>query len=113
MNILLQSITDTDSFKNLIIKTFAGFPFHSRIKTAGAPVDQALLRITITVAVVLPHQGRWRLPPTRIISLKEVVTMISIDTVIAIVTLTVTSVGPDLQIASYMNTKNDRPSSKR
>ena len=90
MNILLQSITDTDSFKNLIIKTFAGFPFHIRIKTTGAPVDQALLRITITV-----------------------VTMISIDTVIAIVTLTVTSVGLGLQIASYMNTKNDRPSSKR
>ena len=72
-------------------KTFAGFPLFIRIKTAGAPVDQSLLRITITVAV----------------------TMISIDTVIAIVTLTVTSVGPGLQIASYMNTKNDRPSTKR
>ena len=83
------------------------------MKTAGAPVDQALLRITITVAVVLPHQGRWRLPPERFISPEEVVTMISIDTVIAIVTLTVTSVGLGLQIASYMNTKNDRPSSKR
>ena len=34
--------------------------------------------------------------------------MISIDTVIAIVTLTVTSVSLGLQIASYMNTKNDR-----
>ncbi len=34
--------------------------------------------------------------------------MISIDTVIAIVTLTVTSVGSGLQIASNMNTKNDR-----
>jgi hypothetical protein len=89
------------------------FCFSYELKQQEHLFDQALLRITITVAVVLPHQGRRRLPPNRIISLKEVVTMISIDTVIAIVTLTVTSVGLGLQIASYMNTKNDRPSSKR
>ena len=94
-------------------KRFAGFPFHRRMKTAGAPAGQALLRITITVGVVLPHQGRWQLAPERFISPEEAVTMISIDTVIAFVTLTVTSVGLGLQIASYMNTKNDRPSSKR
>ncbi len=38
--------------------------------------------------------------------------MISIDTVIAVITLVITSVGFGLQLASYMNTKNDRPSSK-
>ena len=39
--------------------------------------------------------------------------MISIDTVIAVITLVITSVGLGLQLASYMNTKNDRPSSKQ
>ena len=67
------------------------FRYSYELKQQEHLFDQALLRITITVAV----------------------TMISIDTVIAIVTLTVTSVGLGLQIASYMNTKNDRPSSKR
>ena len=44
---------------------------------------------------------------------KEVVTMIDIDTVIAIITLVVTAIGLGLQIASYINSsKNDRPSSK-
>ena len=43
---------------------------------------------------------------------EEVVTMISIDTVIAIITLVITAVGFGLQLASYINTKNDRPSSK-
>ncbi len=38
--------------------------------------------------------------------------MISIDTVIAVITLVITSVGLGLQIASYINTKNDRRSSK-
>ena len=76
-----------------------------------------LHRITITVAVALralrvcpPHQGRWRLPPKAFLSPKEVVTMISIDTVIAVITLVITSVGLGLQFASYMNTKNNRRS---
>ena len=38
--------------------------------------------------------------------------MISIDTVIAVITVVITSVGLGLQIASYINTKNDRPSCK-
>ena len=38
--------------------------------------------------------------------------MISIDTVIAVITLVITSVGFGLQLASYMNTKNNRPSDK-
>ena len=57
-----------------------------------------------------PHQGRWRLPPKALLSPKEVVTMISIDTVIAVITLVITSVGLGLQLASYMNTKNNRRS---
>ena len=36
--------------------------------------------------------------------------MISIDTVIAVITLVITSVGLGLQFASYMNTKNNRRS---
>ena len=59
-----------------------------------------------------PHQGRWRLPPKALLSPKEVVTMISIDTVIAVITLVITAVGFGLQLASYINTKNNRPSDK-
>ena len=88
------------------------FRYSYELKQQEHLFDQALLRITITVAVVLPHQGRWRLPPKALLSPKEVVTMISIDTVIAVITLVITSVGLGLQLASYMNTKNDRPSSK-
>ena len=80
----------------------------------GAPGNQTLPWITNTVAVVLPQQGRWRLPPKRIISPKEVVTMIDANIVIAIATLLVACVSLGLQIASYVNTsKNDRPSRKR
>ena len=65
--------------------------------------------VTITAAVVLPITGRRVFLP----HVKEVITMIDIDTVIAIITLVVTAIGLGLQIASYINTsKNDRPSSK-
>ena len=38
--------------------------------------------------------------------------MICIDTVIALIMLAITAAGFGLQIASYINTKNDRPSRK-
>ena len=67
--------------------------------------------ITITVAVVLLNTGGGGSLQKRFFA-KEVVSMISIDTVIAVITLVVTAVGLGLQLASYINTKNDRPSSK-
>ncbi len=75
--------------------------------------------MTITVAVVLLIRGgggslQNGLLCQRITNhfAEEVVTMISIDTVIAVITLVITAVGLGLQIASYINTKNDRPSCK-
>ena len=66
--------------------------------------------VTITAAVVLSVTGRRVFLP----HVKEVVTMIDIDTVIAIITLAVTAIGLGLQIASYINaSKNDRPTSQK
>ena len=59
-----------------------------------------------------PHPGRWRLPSKRTHFAKEVVTMIDVNTVIALIMLALTAVGLGIQIASYINTKNDRPSNK-
>ena len=39
--------------------------------------------------------------------------MIDINTVIAVITLVITAVGFGLQLASYINTKNDRPTSSK
>ena len=75
-------------------RIYAGIPAQDHHNGGGCP----------------PHQGRWRLPPKAFLSPKEVVTMISIDTVIAVITLVITSVGLGLQFASYMNTKNNRRS---
>ncbi len=43
---------------------------------------------------------------------REVMFMSSIDTVIAVITLGITAAGFGLQLASYINTKVDRPSDK-
>ncbi len=59
-----------------------------------------------------PHPGRWRLPSKRTHFAKEVVTMIDVNTVIALIMLALTAVGLGIQIASYINSKNDRPSDK-
>ena len=44
---------------------------------------------------------------------EEVVTMVSIDTVLAVITLDMTAVGFGLQLASYINTKTDRHTSSQ
>lgn len=80
--------------------------YHVIISIAGI-----LHWITIAVAVVLRNMGGGGSLQKRFFA-KEVVTMISIDTVIAVITLVVTAVGLGLQLASYINTKNDRPSDK-
>ena len=67
--------------------------------------------ITITVAVVLLIKG-VAAPSETFKSAKEVVTMISIDTVIALIMLAITAASFILQLASFINTKNDRLSSK-
>ena len=85
---------------------FRGIPFITQIRVLqGYPVW-----VTITAAVVLSVTGRRVFLP----HVKEVVTMIDIDTVTAIITLVVTAIGLGLQIASYINSsKNDRPTSQK
>ena len=51
--------------------------------------------------------------PKSIYFAREVVTIIDINTVIAVITLVITAVGFGLQLASYINTKNDRPTSSK
>ena len=59
------------------------------------------------------RSGEVAAPSKTIYFAKEVVTMIDINTVIAVITLVITAVGFGLQLASYINTKNNRPTSSK